>query len=142
MIYTGPQGIVGHIHWSIALPATIIAVMGILIAYLIYGRQKYGIPQKIMATWPVGYRVLSKKLYFDEVYLFITHKIIFNVFAKAAATFDRKVVDGGVNEVSDQTRNVAWMLTLLQNGQTQWYGLGILVGIVFFICLSIFLGLA
>ncbi len=67
------------ISFSIA-PVTI-AIAGIALAYSLYYKENER-PQKLAAALGGLYRTVKQKFYFDELYLFITKKIIFNGIAK------------------------------------------------------------
>jgi NADH-quinone oxidoreductase subunit L len=41
-----------------------------------------------------SYKTAYRKFYIDEIYLFITKKIIFNLVGRPAAWIDRNIVDG------------------------------------------------
>ena len=67
--------------------------------------------------------LIKQKFYIDEIYLFVTHQIIFRFISRPADWFDRNVVDGGVNLSAWITRTTGWELRCLQTGQVQVYGL-------------------
>ena len=46
------------------------------------------------------YKAAYRKFYIDEIYLFITQKIIFNLIGRPAAWIDRNIVDGMMNGAS------------------------------------------
>lgn len=108
------------INWAIAIPAIVIAGLGIAVAWLFYGR-----PSDQAQIWVqrLGgvYVLIKQKFYIDQVYLFVTHKIIFRFISRPIAWFDRHVVDGGVNLSGWGTRKMGEMLSILQTGQVQTY---------------------
>ena len=71
-----------------------------------------------------------KKFYIDEIYLFITKKIIFNGIGKPAAWFDRNVVDGMVNLSGSVTEKIAGGIKKMQSGKVQQYTIFYLAGII------------
>src|SRR5262249_50438155 len=71
-----------HLTFSI-VPVTI-AIIGILIAYSLYFRQSDR-AQKAANAFGGLYRTAYRKFYIDEVYLFITKRIIFTVVGRPAA---------------------------------------------------------
>jgi hypothetical protein len=72
------RGEVEHagIDLAIAIPATLAGLTGIGLSALLYGR-KSGAPARVAASLGFVYRAIAAKFYFDEIYLFVTHKIIF-----------------------------------------------------------------
>ncbi|HLB59535.1 MAG TPA: NADH-quinone oxidoreductase subunit L [Bdellovibrionota bacterium] len=109
------------INYAVALRASLAAIIGIGIAYLFYGRE--GNLVKILTkTFPTPYLVIKRKFFIDEIYLFITKKIIFRFVASPVAWFDRNVVDGGVNLSAWTAKSMGSTLKNLQTGQVQTYG--------------------
>ena len=93
-----------------------------------------------MATAMSGlYKWAYHRFYIDEVYQFITHKIIFNGICSPIAWFDRHVVDGTMNMFAWLTQTVSYKIRGLQSGQLQSYAwiflMGALVIALLVICL-------
>ena len=82
-------------NFSVAITSSIVAVSGILLAFLIYvlGVIK---PETMKAKTGFVYTILKNKYYVDEFYLFVIKKGFFAVTA-AIAWFDRNIVDGAVD---------------------------------------------
>lgn len=118
------------INFAIAIPATAAAVLGIAIAWFFYAGKT---DRAAAAAQTIGglYRVVKQKFYIDEVYLFVTHKILFSLVARPIAWFDRHIVDGGVNLSAWLTRTSGDKLKYLQTGQVQVYGLWFVGGMLF-----------
>ena len=81
--------------------------------------------------WTAAYH----RFYIDEVYQFITHRIIFGCISRPIAWWDRHVVDGffdflawGANATSDEIRG-------LQSGRIQQYTFVFLLGTLILILL-------
>ena len=68
------------------------------------------------------YIIIHDKFYIDEIYLFVTQRIIFPYIGAPVAWFDRHVVDGAVNLTAHLTRLGGVVLSRLQTGQAQTYG--------------------
>jgi len=119
----------GGIDWAVVGPSVVAGLLGIGTALLLYRRD--GAPAKALAR-KLGavYRVIKHKFYIDEVYLFVTHKIIFRLIAAPIAWFDRHVVDGGVNLSGWLTVEGGWMFSRMQNANVQTYGTWALGGVV------------
>ena len=53
------------------------------------------------------YKAAYKKFYIDEIYLFVTKKIIFNFIGRPAAWIDKNIVDGFMNGIADITATIS-----------------------------------
>ncbi len=121
------KGFEGHIDWSVGGPSIVIALAGILLAFILYKKES-PIPTRIANGLGGFYKTVYKKFYFDEIYLFVTHKIIFNCISKPIAWFDRNVVDGAMNGIAGVTNYVSDEIKGMQSGQFQHYALGFMIG--------------
>jgi NADH-quinone oxidoreductase subunit L len=86
--------------------------------------------------WTAAYH----RFYFDELYLFITHKIIFNLVSRPIAWFDRQIIDGTMDKFAEVTNKASEAIKGLQSGRVQSYVLvyllgALLVGVVTVICM-------
>ncbi len=109
-----------ELDWGIAIPSVIIALVGIGIATVFY-KKETNIPERISAGLGSFYKAAYSKFYIDELYLFITKKIIFNNVSKPIAWFDRHIVDGSMNGISFVTNVVSDKIKGFQSGQLQQY---------------------
>jgi NADH-quinone oxidoreductase subunit L len=96
-------------------------------------------PAKIAASLGGFYRAVTRKFYIDEIYLFITKKIIFNLIGRPAAWIDKNIVDGFMNGLSYVTATTSNMIKGVQSGKVQNYGLYFFSGIVGLAILFIYL---
>jgi NADH-quinone oxidoreductase subunit L len=62
-----------HIHWDIAIPATIVGALGIIIAFIFYKKES-DLSDKAVASFGGFYRTVYEKFYIDELYIFVTKK--------------------------------------------------------------------
>ena len=76
------------------------------------------------------YKAAYKKFYIDEIYLFITKKIIFNLIGRPAAWVDRNIVDGLMNGIANTTATISGLIKGIQSGKVQSYALYFFGGIV------------
>jgi NADH-quinone oxidoreductase subunit L len=125
-----------HLTFSI-IPVSF-AVIGILIAYSLYFKES-GRPQKLARSLGNVYKTVSRKFYIDEVYLFVTKKVIFNMIAKPSAWIDRNIVDGTMNGIAWTTGRIAAMIKGLQSGRVQSYALLFFGGIMVLAILFLYL---
>jgi NADH-quinone oxidoreductase subunit L len=127
-----------HIEWSVAVPSVLIALAGITIAFFMYGR-KTGIPDRIAATFKYTYKLVYNKFYIDEIYLFVTKKIIFRYISEPVAWFDRHIVDGTMNAIADVTQAVSFRIRSFQSGQLQKYAFAFVTGVLLLALIFIYL---
>jgi NADH-quinone oxidoreductase subunit L len=118
------------INPAVAVSATIAALAGIILAIFFYAGQT-GRAAAMSRLLGGIYTLIKQKFYIDEIYLFITRRILFGLIARPFAWFDRNVVDGGVNLSAWITRTTGWELRRLQTGQIQVYGLWFVGGMLF-----------
>ena len=115
------------INFSVAPVA--IAIAGIALAYFLYYRENQR-PQKIATAFGGLYRATRQKFYFDELYLFVTKKIIVNGIAKPAAWIDKNIVDGSMNLLGQATTRFSERIKAFQSGSVQSYALYFFGGII------------
>lgn len=125
-----------HIHWfsPLVLGSMAIALTGIAAAYFFYYKQtEY--PSKVSRAFGFAYTAAKNKFYMDELYLFVTKKIIFDKISKPFAWFDRHVVDGMMNALGNTTVWISERIKFLQSGRLQEYGIYFVYGVVILILL-------
>ena len=124
-----------HLDWGVAGTSIAIAVISIALATYMYksGKQPVAnaLARRFNGLWTAAYH----RFYIDEVYQFITHRIIFGCISRPIAWWDRHVVDGffdflawGANATSDEIRG-------LQSGRIQQYTFVFLLGTLILILL-------
>ena len=96
-------------------------------------------PAKAAAVMGGLYRWAYHKFYIDEVYSFITKKIIFNLIGRPAAWIDRHIVDGGMNLLATVTARISAGIKGFQSGKVQDYALYFFAGIAGLTVLFIYL---
>ena len=87
-------------------------------------------PDKLAASLNGFYKAAYHKFYIDEIYLFITKKILFNLIGRPAAWFDKNVVDGLMNVTGNTTAAISEKIKRLQSGKVQQYAIYFLVGVI------------
>jgi NADH-quinone oxidoreductase subunit L len=116
-----------HLEFSIAPVA--LGLIGIFTAMWMYKKQSSR-PAKIAALFSGLYKAAYHKFYIDEIYLFITQKIIFNLIGKPAAWFDKNVVDGLMNATGNSTQVISEKIKRFQSGKVQQYAVYFLTGVI------------
>ncbi len=127
-----------HINWSIASASIIVSFIGIIIAWILY-KNPSNAPQKIIDNIKTLYKWAYNKFYIDEIYLFVTKKIIFNLISRPIAWFDRHVVDGTMNGIAWTTNKVSESIKGLQSGQLQKYAFAFVSSTIVLSALFIYL---
>jgi len=118
-----------HTEWLVAIPSILIGVAGIAVAWVMY-KKSNSLPDKVAGTFKLAYKWSYNKFYVDELYLFITKKIIFNLVSQPVAWFDRHIVDGSMNGIAWITTRVSRQIKGLQSGQLQKYGYVFISGVI------------
>lgn len=116
-----------NIDGKVAAISIIISLIGIAIAGVLYFK-KNSVPDKIANGFGVFYKWAFHKFYFDELWLFITRKIIFNCISRPIAWFDKKFVDGFMDSIAYVTDAAAEKIKNFQSGRIQQYAAMYLLG--------------
>jgi NADH-quinone oxidoreductase subunit L len=116
-------------HLNIAIPSVLIGLAGILIAYALY-RKESTASQRISVSLGTVYRTIYNKFYIDEVYLFVTRRVFFNLISRPVAWFDRHVVDGTMNGIARTIAFASEKIKGLQSGQLQHYAFVFVSGVL------------
>jgi NADH-quinone oxidoreductase subunit L len=130
-----PIEIVFHASFSI-LPVSV-GLLGIIIAYVLYFKKNDKADNLAKSLGGI-YTTVLNKFYIDEVYLFITKKIIFPFMGRPAAWFDRNVVDGTIQDSGIQTEKLSYGIKGVQSGKLQGYTMWFLGGVIVLAALLIF----
>jgi len=132
------KGFASETHLTFSIAPVLIAVLGILIAYALYMKQSDR-PQKLAVSLGGLYKAAYRKFYIDEIYLFITKNVIFNLVGRPAAWIDRNIVDGTMNGIAWTTGKIAVMIKGVQSGRVQSYALYFFGGIVVLVIVFLYL---
>jgi NADH-quinone oxidoreductase subunit L len=120
LVTSDGKALTTSLDWMFAVPSVAIALLGIGLAALLYQKQNSR-PQAIAEKLNGFYTTVYRKFYIDEIYLFITHKILFQSVAQPVAWLDKHVVDGAVNLAASTTERLAVAIKKMQSGQMQLY---------------------
>ncbi len=116
-----------HIAFSIA-PVSL-GLIGIFAATWLY-KTENDKPGKIASSLNGLYQAAYHKFYIDEIYLFITKKVVFSLIGKPAAWIDKNLVDGMVNATGDTTQAISEKIKGFQSGKVQNYAIYFLAGVI------------
>ena len=126
-----------HFDLSVASLSTVIAICSIALATYIFKGETQPVADRMYAAAPQLHRWAYKRFYMDEVYQFITHRIIFAYVSRPIAWFDRHVIDGFFNFLAWGTHSLSYNIRTLQSGRVQQYALVFLLGILILILMII-----
>ena len=113
-------------HLSFSVLPVLMGVTGIMTAAFLYKNQNER-PSQIATSIRGVYETCRNKFYIDEIYLFITRKLLYGGLAAAAAWIDRNVVDGLVVFTGDATQKISDSIKGWQSGKLQQYAVYFLI---------------
>jgi NADH-quinone oxidoreductase subunit L len=125
-----------HLDFAVAIPSVLVGVLGILVATFFY-KKETAIPDKMASSLKHLYKWAYHKFYIDEVYMFVTKKIIFNLISAPIAWFDRHIIDGTMNGIAGVTQYVSYQIRGLQSGKLQQYAFVFVSGVVVLVILFV-----
>ena len=126
-----------HFNWSVATVSLVVALLGIGLATVMY-RKENKLPEKFRNALPNLWKWAHHRFYFDELYMFITHKIIFGCVCRPLAWFDRHIIDGTMDSFAAVTNKLSEVIKPLQCGQIQMYVWYYLIGALALGAITIF----
>ncbi|MDP4261038.1 MAG: NADH-quinone oxidoreductase subunit L [Bacteroidota bacterium] len=118
-----------HVDPVFSIAPVALALAGILLAMWMYKKESSR-PQQVSAALGGLYKTAYRKFYIDEIYLFVTKKIIFNLIGRPAAWIDRNIVDGLMNGIAAVTAGISSLIKGIQSGKVQSYALYFFGGII------------
>ena len=133
--------VAGHFVLTVALISTSVALAGLFLAWLVYGRKplfQNGQPDPLLRPLNGLFRALENKWWVDELYHALIVKPYQSLSAFAADSIDQGVIDGIVNGFGSVVNRGAKAWRRLQNGYIRSYALTIVVGVVLVITYLIF----
>jgi NADH-quinone oxidoreductase subunit L len=127
-----------HIDIVFSIAPVVLSVLAILLAANFYKNQNEK-SDKVAAAFGGLYTAAYKKFYIDEVYLFITKKIIFPFIGQPIAWADRNIVDGFMQLLAKTTAKISELIKGLQSGKVQNYAMYFFGGIAILSILFIYI---
>ena len=118
-----------HTDLMFSLAPVSLTIIAISLAAYLYKTQNQK-PDQLATAWGGIYKAAYKKFYIDEVYLFITKKIIFPLIGQPIAWVDKNIVDGFVQSSATVTAKISSSIKGLQSGKIQSYTLYFFGGII------------
>jgi len=119
-----------HLNTQIAITSVVIAVISIAIATYIYKGEKQPIADRLYKTFPKLHRAAYKRFYQDEIWQYVTHRIIFRCVSTPIAWFDRHIVDGTFNFMAWGANEAGESIRCWQSGDVRRYAIWFITGAV------------
>ena len=116
-----------HLNIPLAAIASSVGIIGIVLAYVFYKKEN-NLPEKATQVFGAFYQWTFHKFYFDEIYLFVTKKIIFGIVAASIAWFDKFVVDAFMRGIGNETMLFSHKTKGVQSGKVQDYAMAFIGG--------------
>ncbi|MCY7409275.1 MAG: NADH-quinone oxidoreductase subunit L [Chitinophagales bacterium] len=129
--FISPDGtsIETEFHFNLATIAVSAGLLGIAIALFLYTKQNVR-AENISRSLGGIYQSAYKKFYVDEVYLFITKDIIFNLISRPAAWIDKNMVDGLMKLIAGVSEMFSEAIKPIQSGKIADYVMWFFAGVI------------
>ena len=118
-----------HIDMVFSIAPVALSIIAILLSASFY-KSHNAKSDKAVAFFGGFYRAAYKKFYVDELYLFITKKIVFPLIGQPIAWADRNIVDGFMLLLANTTAKISTAIKGLQSGKVQNYALYFFGGVL------------
>lgn len=127
-----------HMDLTFSIAPVLLSLIAIGIAAAMYKTESEK-PAKMATAFGGLYKAASRKFYMDELYIFITKKILFPLVGQPIAWIDKNIVDGFMNLLAALTASVSNLIKGLQSGRVQSYALYFFGGVAALAVLFIYL---
>lgn len=131
-------GFEAHLNYPLAAIATAVGLIGVVLAWVFYKNENRLSDRFASAIGPF-YKWAFHKFYFDEIYLFVTKKILFRRVSDPIAKFDKKYVDGTMAGIGNKTVITSERIKKMQSGKFQDYAFAFISGAVILAIVFIYL---
>lgn len=138
LITADKAGFEGHLNYPLAAVAVTVGLIGIMSAWVFYKKEN-DLADRFANAFGLFYKWAFNKFYFDEIYLFVTKKIIFKRISTPIALFDKKYVDGTMEGIGNKTVLISQKIKGLQSGRVQDYAFSFIGGVVIIALVFIYL---
>ena len=128
-----------HIDKSVAATSIALAIGAIFLATLMYKSGNSRITRGLNSSLRELMSAAYNRFYIDDLWLFVTKKVIFNCISRPIAWFDRKFIDGTLDKLAAGTQKAATFIRPLQSGNVQSYSVWFLSGALIIILVLIYL---
>lgn len=136
-VSTDGKALESEFHLAFSVAPVVLGLLGIAIAAWMYMKPNEK-PQRVANAMGGLYKAAYRKFYIDEIYLFITKKIIFNLIGRPAAWIDRNIIDGLMNGIAAVTAKTSVLIKGMQSGKVQNYALYFFGGVAALLIMFIY----
>ena len=119
-----------HLDTTVAATSIVIAVIAILIATWMYAGKTQPVADMLQKKFSGLHHAAYRRFFMDEVWMFVTKKIIFRCVSTPLAWFDRHVIDQFMNFMAWSTNAAGETVQPMQSGKIQTYTMWFLGGII------------
>ena len=119
-----------HLDTTVATTSIVIAVIAILIATWMYAGKTQPVADMLQKKFSGLHHAAYRRFYMDEVWMFVTKKIIFRCISTPLAWFDRHVIDQFMNFMAWGTNAAGETTQPIQSGKIQTHTMWFLGGII------------
>ena len=119
-----------HFDPQIAITSTLIAVISICLATYIFKGETQPIADKMYSLAPNLHRWAYKRFYMDEVYQFVTHKILFRYVSVPVQWIDEHIINGFIDFTAWGTNAGGESIRTTQDGDVRSYAVWFITGVI------------
>ena len=119
-----------HLDWAVAGTSVVVAVCSICLATYIYKGESQPIADRLYRQFPRLHRAAYKRFYQDEIWQYVTHRVIFRCVSTPIAWFDRHIVDGTFNFMAWGANECGESIRVWQSGDVRQYAVWFITGSV------------
>ena len=119
-----------HLDATVATTSIVVAVLAIILATWMYAGKTQPVADMLQKRFSRLHHAAYKRFFMDELWLFVTKKIIFRCISTPLAWFDRHVIDQFMNFMAWGTNAAGETAQPVQSGKIQTYTMWFLGGII------------
>ena len=119
-----------HFDPQIAITSTLIAIISICLATYIFKGEEQPIADKMYSLAPNLHRWAYKRFYMDEVYQFVTHKILFRYVSVPVQWIDEHIINGFIDFTAWGTNAGGESIRTTQDGDVRSYAVWFITGVI------------
>ena len=125
------------IDYALMVVSVIVAMLGIVLAWLMYVRRT-DLPALVGHRLRPVYKVVYNKFYVDELYAATVVRLTVDGSRWVWRNFDEKIIDGAVHGTAWLWQHAGQAVRPVQSGQVQNYLLGIFIGLFIIVTVVVF----
>ena len=119
-----------HLDTTVAATSIVVAVLAIILATWMYAGKTQPVADMLQKKFSGLHHAAYRRFFMDEVWMFVTKKIIFRCVSTPLAWFDRHVIDQFMNFMAWSTNAAGETVQPMQSGKIQTYTMWFLGGII------------